>query len=79
MKSELDSSSSCLTNTFKTITKIYGYAPKFDFDTTKPTMIPKRLVDVSSIKNDLGWSPNYNFELCINQTIDYYLNKIHFD
>jgi GDP-L-fucose synthase len=56
----------------ETITKIYGYAPKFDFDTTKPTMIPKRLVDVSSIKNDLGWSANHTLEQGLTKTIKWF-------
>jgi len=32
-------------------------------------------IDFSKIKNKLGWSPNYNFDLCIKETIDYYLKN----
>lgn len=56
----------------ETITRIYGYEPKFDFDTTKPVMIPKRLVDVSLIKKDLGWTAPHNLQSGLEKTISWY-------
>lgn len=58
-----------------TITKIYGYEPKFNFDLSKPTMIPKRLVDVSLIKKDLGWSAPHTLEDGLTKTIEWYKNN----
>ena len=54
------------------ITDIYGYEPKFNFDTTKPIMIPKRLLDVSKIKNNLGWEANHDVRLGLEKTIKWY-------
>jgi len=56
----------------KTITKIYGYEPQFDFDLSKPIMIPKRLVDVSRIKDELGWTAPHTLEKGLEKTIDWY-------
>jgi dTDP-glucose 4,6-dehydratase len=33
-------------------------------------------IDSSKIENELGWSPNYTFEIGINKTIDWYLSKL---
>jgi len=55
-----------------TITKIYGYEPQFDFDLSKPVMIPKRLVDVSRIKDELGWAAPHTLEKGLEKTIDWY-------
>ena len=56
----------------ETITKIYGYEPQFDFDLSKPIMIPKRLVDVSRIKDELGWTAPHTLEKGLEKTIDWY-------
>lgn len=54
------------------ITSIYGYTPEFIFDSTKPTMIPIRLVDVSRIKNELGWETKYSLKQGLEKTIKWY-------
>jgi len=59
----------------KTITRIYGYEPEFEFDLTKPIMIPKRLVDVSLIKDDLGWHAPHSLQSGLEKTIDWYQNN----
>ncbi len=56
----------------ETITDIYGYSPKFNYDSTKPTMIPIRLVDVSRIKNELGWESKYNLRAGLEKTIEWF-------
>ena len=56
----------------ETITKIYGYEPQFDFDLSKPIMIPKRLVDVSRIKDKLGWTAPHTLQKGLEKTIDWY-------
>ena len=59
----------------ETITGIYGYEPEFQFDLTKPIMIPKRLVDVSLIKDDLGWQAPHSLQAGLEKTIDWYRNN----
>ena len=59
----------------ETITDIYGYSPEFKYDTTKPTMIPIRLVDVSRIKNELGWQSKYSLRDGSENTINWHKNN----
>ena len=59
----------------ETITDIYGYSPEFKYDTTKPTMIPIRLVDVSRIKNELGWQSKYSLRDGLENTINWHKNN----
>ncbi len=54
------------------ITDIYGYEPEFNFDTTKPVMIPKRLLDVSKIKDNLGWTAEHDVRAGLEKTISWY-------
>ena len=61
-----------ITELVKTITNIYDYEPEFNYDTTKPIMINKRLLDVSKINNDLGWSASHNLKSGLQKTIDWY-------
>lgn len=48
---------------------------KVQYDITKPTMIPKRLIDVSLAKEKLGWSPKISLEEGISRTIKWYKNN----
>ncbi len=61
-----------VTELVQTITDIYGYSPKFNYDTSKPTMIPTRLVDVSRIKNELNWHAKTNLRTGLEKTISWY-------
>jgi GDP-L-fucose synthase len=56
----------------ETITRIYGYKPEFDFDLTKPVMIPKRLVDVSLIKKELDWEAEHGLQEGLEKTIKWF-------
>lgn len=56
----------------ETITRLSGYTPKFVYDTTKPTQIPTRLVDVTKAKEILGWQAKYNLETGLKNTIEWY-------
>ena len=56
----------------KTITNSFEYSPKFFFDSTKPTMIPVRLVDVSKSKEVLRWNASTNISEGIQKTVDWY-------
>lgn len=61
-----------VTELVETITDIYGYKPVFDYDITKPVMIPKRLVDVRKINARLGWEANHNLREGLEKTIKWY-------
>jgi GDP-L-fucose synthase len=64
-----------VTELVETITDIYGYKPEFNYDVTKPTMIPIRLVDVSRIKNELGWEAKHDLRSGLEKTIEWYKNN----
>ena len=42
------------------------------FDSTKPTMIPKRMIDISKMQQLTGWTPETNLTEGIAKTIDWY-------
>src|SRR5262249_50833983 len=53
--------------------KIDGYeGAKVVFDTSKPTMIPKRLIDVSKAKKRLGFEPKVSTVEGLRRTVDWY-------
>lgn len=43
-----------------------------DYDLTKPTMIPKRMIDIQRIKALTGWEPMTDLELGITKTVEWY-------
>lgn len=49
----------------------YGDA-KLIFDSSKPTMIPKRMIDVAKAKIELGFEPKYSLEEGIKKTVNWY-------
>ena len=51
-----------------------GYSPKIVHDTSKPIMIPVRLVDVSKAKSVLGWSGQTTLEEGIAETVKWFEN-----
>lgn len=42
------------------------------YDTTKPTMIPKRMIDISLANDKLGWEPQISLQDGIQRTVDWY-------
>ena len=42
------------------------------YDATKPSMIPKRMIDISLAKKQLGFNPKVNLEDGIQRTVDWY-------
>lgn len=44
------------------------------FDDTKPTMIPKRIIDISKIKNLIGWYPKTSINQGLKLSFDWYAN-----
>jgi len=46
--------------------------PLIQYDTTKPTMIPKRMIDISQAKTLLNWTPKVSIKKGIKKTVDWY-------
>ncbi len=44
------------------------------FDSSKPTMIPKRMIDITKAKTILNWSPKISLKQGIQLTVDWYLD-----
>ena len=44
------------------------------YDSTKPTMIPKRMIDISKIITEVEWVPKISLEIGIEKTINWYKN-----
>lgn len=42
------------------------------YDSSKPTMIPKRMIDISLAKEKLGFNPKVSLEVGILRTVDWY-------
>ncbi len=59
------------------VLKATDKTPKVEYDSTKPTTIPFRMVDTTRITEELGFKPKYSFEQGIQKTVDWYIrNKI---
>jgi len=43
-----------------------------EYDSSKPTMIPKRMIDISLANNLLDWSPKVSIKEGIQRTVDWY-------
>jgi len=62
-----------LRDILKTIIEIDGYKnAKIEYDSTKPTMIPKRLIDPSKAKEKLGFVAKTPIEEGLKKTISWY-------
>ena len=48
---------------------------KIEYDTTKPTMIPKRLIDNSKAREVLGFNPSVNIREGLSRTLEWYKNR----
>jgi len=55
-----------------------GYKGQLLFDSTKPDGTPRKLMDVSKIKN-LGWKPLYDLQKGIEKTIVEVINQFYND
>jgi GDP-L-fucose synthase len=51
----------------------YQNAP-VEYDSTKPTMIPKRMIDINMAKEKLGFQPKVSLEEGLQKTINWYKN-----
>lgn len=45
------------------------------YDTSKPTMIPKRMIDIERMRMLTGWSPQTSLAEGIQKTVDWYRNS----
>ena len=54
------------------ILKVTGKDPVIEWDNSKPTTIPFRMVSTEKIKNELGFEPKYSFEDGLKETIDWF-------
>ena len=64
-----------VTELVETITDIYDYKPIFNYDITKPVMIPKRLVDINKITTKLNWKPKHTLKQGLEKTIKWYVEN----
>lgn len=59
----------------ETILEVDNYKnAKIEFDLTKPTMIPKRLINIDKAKKILNFEPKINLKTGIKNTIEWYRN-----
>ncbi len=67
----------CLQDLLKNIIKLDGFEnARIEFDTTKPTMIPKRLINPSKAKEILGFESKTPIEEGLRKTIEWYRNTL---
>jgi GDP-L-fucose synthase len=67
--------------TVKDVLKVLLSADNFSdanifFDTSKPTMIPKRLIDISKAKRLLGYDPKVSLEDGLKRTVTWYRSTL---
>lgn len=58
----------------ETIGRVLGYNGAFDFDRSKPDGTPRKLLDISRIRN-LGWNPRIPLEAGIETTYRWFLEN----
>lgn len=57
------------------IARVVGYQGEFVFDASKPDGTPRKLLDVSRLR-ELGWEPKVSLEEGIKRTYKWYLEKV---
>jgi GDP-L-fucose synthase len=58
----------------ETMKEVVGYKGKIVFDTTKPDGTPRKLIDVTRLKN-AGWRYSVNLKNGLKKTYEWYLKK----
>lgn len=61
----------------ETIINLCGYHPQVVYDSTKPTAIPYRMVDINKAKKMIDWSPKTTLVNGLYKTINWYKNEKH--
>lgn len=65
--------SNSIKDTLETILRVDGYTDaNIVYDKTKPTMIPKRLIDIRKAYREIGFSSNTSLDKGIRKTIEWY-------
>jgi GDP-L-fucose synthase len=59
----------------ETMKEVVGYKGKLTFDTSKPDGAPRKLIDVTRLKN-MGWSYTTDLEEGLEKTYDWYLLEV---
>jgi GDP-L-fucose synthase len=60
-------------DTLSLILESAGYShAKVEFDSSMPTMIPKRLIDISKAQKELNWEPKIGIDMGLKNTIRWY-------
>jgi GDP-L-fucose synthase len=55
------------------VSKYTGFSGNTEWDTTKPNGAPRKVLDISRMKEKLGWQPVYTLSDGLRHTIDWYL------
>jgi len=58
----------------ETMKQVVGYKGKLTFDTTKPDGAPRKVIDVSKLRN-MGWSYSIELEVGLKKTYKWYINE----
>ena len=61
----------------ETMIEVIGFKGELIFDTTKPDGPPRKLIDVSRLKN-MGWEYNMDLKEGLMKTYEWYLNEEDF-
>ena len=56
----------------ETIKMAVGYTGEIDWDISKPDGAGYKVLDISRIKNDLGWRPKTSFEAGMQKTVEWF-------
>lgn len=59
----------------ETMRRVVGFEGKLTFDTSKPDGTPRKLMDVSRLKN-LGWQYSIGLEAGLHKTYQWFLNNV---
>jgi GDP-L-fucose synthase len=54
------------------IVEMTGYSGKVTWDTTKPNGVARKVMDVSKMKEKLGWEPPTDLQTGLKKTIEWY-------
>lgn len=60
----------------ETVAKVVGYQGRIEFDSSKPDGAPRKLMDVSRLKQ-LGWQAQVSLEQGLQQTYQWFLQNLH--
>jgi len=65
-----------VSNLVKKIINTSGRELKIEYDSSKPTIKTKLCLDISKVKNSLGWSPKVSLGEGIKKTMDWYKSNL---